>query len=293
MNWHEVDERLIKRGEILVSLDFVKNYDKELEEMNKGKVGRPYQITNSYAQFLALIRYMLDIPYKQLEGFTIALNRLIPELKPVDYSEIRKRLIKLDYKLDIKNNDDEPLIISLDSTGSKVHKSYGWIERKHGKKKHYIKIHFAINVKTKEIIDMRITNDDIADSKAALDMLKDIVKDNKIKIDKIYADGAYDNISLYKLLEDNGIKDIVIKPRRNARDDSISNIRNENIKCIKQFGYKQWSKLKGYGKRWIVETVFSTFKRLFNEYCLSTSINGIIKELKTKVWIYNMLVRMV
>ncbi|GIU71276.1 MAG: hypothetical protein KatS3mg003_2276 [Candidatus Nitrosocaldaceae archaeon] len=71
--------------------------------------------------------------------------------------------------------------------------------------------------------------------KAALDMLKDN------NIDKIYADGAYDNIALYKLLEDNGIE-AIIKPRMNARDDSISNIRNENVRCIKQLGYKEWSK---------------------------------------------------
>jgi hypothetical protein len=70
--------------DILLSLDFIDNYDKELERMNKNKTGRPYQITDNYTRFLAIIRYML-ISYRQLEGFTIALNRLIPKLKPVDY----------------------------------------------------------------------------------------------------------------------------------------------------------------------------------------------------------------
>ncbi|GIU71677.1 MAG: hypothetical protein KatS3mg003_1156 [Candidatus Nitrosocaldaceae archaeon] len=32
---YNIDERLIKRGEILLSLDFVDNYEQELEEMNK------------------------------------------------------------------------------------------------------------------------------------------------------------------------------------------------------------------------------------------------------------------
>ncbi|GIU72027.1 MAG: hypothetical protein KatS3mg003_1506 [Candidatus Nitrosocaldaceae archaeon] len=32
---YNIDERLIKRGEILLSLDFVNNYEQELEEMNK------------------------------------------------------------------------------------------------------------------------------------------------------------------------------------------------------------------------------------------------------------------
>ncbi|GIU71749.1 MAG: IS5 family transposase [Candidatus Nitrosocaldaceae archaeon] len=287
MNWHDIDERLIKRGEILLSLDFIDNYDKELEELNKHKVGRPYQITNNYAQFLAIIRYMLDIPYRQLEGFTIALNRLIPKLKPVDYSEIRKRLIKLDYKFDIKNDDNKPISIALDSSGVKVHKSYGWIERKHGIKKHYIKIHFAVNINTKEIIDMQITRDDITDSKAALDIMNDIIND---KIDKVYADGAYDTLPLYKLLEDNNIE-AIIKPRRNARYTNYKD-RNDNVRCIKQLGYKQWSKLKGYGKRWMVETVYSSFKRMFNEYCLARSFEYIKKEIITKVCIYNMLINL-
>ena len=35
-NWSEYNERMVRRGEILFNLDFVKNIDKELEEMNRG-----------------------------------------------------------------------------------------------------------------------------------------------------------------------------------------------------------------------------------------------------------------
>jgi len=43
-----------------------------------------------------------------------------------------------------------------------------WIERKHGKKKKYIKIHFATDAKTKEIVAMSITTDETHDSKEPL-----------------------------------------------------------------------------------------------------------------------------
>ncbi len=92
------------------------------------------------------------ISYRQLEGFTIALNRLIPKLKPVDYSWIREKILSLDIDYKQYINDDKPISIVLDSS-IKVHKSY-MLERKHGVKKHYIKIHFAINIKTKEIVNM-------------------------------------------------------------------------------------------------------------------------------------------
>ncbi|GIU70561.1 MAG: hypothetical protein KatS3mg003_0040 [Candidatus Nitrosocaldaceae archaeon] len=49
--------------------------------------------------------------------------------------------------------------------------------------------------------------------------------------------------------------------------------RNENVRCIKQLGYKEWSKLKGYCKRYS-RIVYSSFKRIFNKYCLSTSMNS-------------------
>jgi len=45
-----VDEGLIRRGEFLLSLDFLDNY--ELSFLNDGKVGRPFKITYGYIVFL-------------------------------------------------------------------------------------------------------------------------------------------------------------------------------------------------------------------------------------------------
>jgi hypothetical protein len=38
MDWRVVDERLIRRGELLLSLDFLESYDLELSVLNCGKV---------------------------------------------------------------------------------------------------------------------------------------------------------------------------------------------------------------------------------------------------------------
>jgi hypothetical protein len=77
MDWRVVDGRLIRRGELLLSLDFLESYDLDLSLLNCGKVGRPYRVTY---MFLAVVRYLFNIPYRQLEGFTRALQRLIPRL---------------------------------------------------------------------------------------------------------------------------------------------------------------------------------------------------------------------
>ena len=74
---------------------------------------------------------------------------------------------------------------------------------------------------------MDITRDDVADSKVSTKLLNN-------NIDKVYAI-VYDTLSLYSILEDNNIA--IIKPRRNARYTN-HRIRNDNVKYIKELGYK-------------------------------------------------------
>jgi len=68
VDWSCVDERLIRQGELLLSLDFLESYECELRRMNRGKVGRPYTLTDKYVEFLVVVRYLSCFPYRQLEG---------------------------------------------------------------------------------------------------------------------------------------------------------------------------------------------------------------------------------
>jgi len=54
MDWGLVDEGLIGRGELLLSLDFLEDFDLSL--LNDGKVGRPFKITGGYVAFIAVVR---------------------------------------------------------------------------------------------------------------------------------------------------------------------------------------------------------------------------------------------
>jgi len=44
MDWRRVDERLIRAGELLLSLDFLEGYELELSLLNDSKVGRPLSL---------------------------------------------------------------------------------------------------------------------------------------------------------------------------------------------------------------------------------------------------------
>ena len=133
MDWKAVDERLIRRGELILDLDSLENHGKELEEMNKGRPGPRFKYSDSYVRLLALIRYLFQMPYRQLQGYTRVLHKLVPEFPEAYYSGIRKRILRLKVDPYMHLSDsNEPITIALDSTGVKVEKAGGWVERKHG-----------------------------------------------------------------------------------------------------------------------------------------------------------------
>jgi IS5 family transposase len=290
MNWNGVDERLIRQGELLLSLEFLERYYDELEAMNEGKEGRPFTLTHSHIMFLAVVRYLFGFPYRQLEGFTRALNRLLPKLPTADYSGLRRRILGIDLSpYEELERSGETVVIAVDSTGVRVHKAGGWVERKHAKKKRYVKIHLAVDVETKKALALMVTTDGTHDSRVFPELLRKAERYRKVV--KVYADGAYDSSKVYRRLESKDIE-AVIKPRRNSRVDTPSEPRRRAVTLYKRLGHKRWRELKGYGKRWSVETAYSTFKRMFGEFCMAKTFRNITKELAAKAYIYNMLVNL-
>jgi len=288
MTWKEIDEKLIKRGELTLDLDFLEHHQQELEAANQSKNGRPYQMAASYIQLLAAARYLYQMPIRQLEGFTRTLHRLVPALPTGDYSGLRRRILSLpvDPYRGLKETE-EPVSIAVDSTGIKVQKAGGWIERKHGKKKRYVKLHFAVNVESKEVVAMEVSTDDMHDVKALPGLVEEA--EGNVRVARVYGDGAYDSGEVYGLLEARGIEPVV-KPRRNSRLDAGSPLRRRVVDQVRCLGYDGWARLTGYGRRWAVETAYSTFKRLFGEHSLARSFENIARELVGKVALYNVLV---
>jgi hypothetical protein len=53
------------------------------------------------------------------------------------------------------------------------------------------------------------------------------------------------------------------------------------------FQLASWVRLKGYGRRWCVETGYSTFKRGFGDFRMARTIENINKEFVVKSTIFN------
>jgi hypothetical protein len=184
---------------------------------------------------------------------------------------------------------EEPVTIAIDSTSVKVHRAGGWVERKHGKKKRYVKLHFAVNIESGEVVAMEISTDDAHDVKAFPGLMEKA--EERRRVSKVLGDGAYDSGEVYEMLEAGGVEPI-IKPRRNSRPDTPSPARRSAVRRYIELGHDVWAKLKGYGRRWMVETAFSAFKRLFGEHAVAKSLENIARELVAKVALYNRLVNL-
>jgi len=257
MDGKKTDERLIRRGELILDPTTLKNHVKELETMNKGRIGRPYTLPNGIIPLLTAIRYLYGIPYRQLEGFTKALHTLVPDMPTGDYSSLRKRILgqPIDPYRHLAESS-EPITIAVDSTGINVHKAGGWVERKHGKKKRYVKLHFAVNTVTHEVVAMEVSTDDVHDVRVLPGLVEEV--EGNVRVARLLGDGAYDSSRVYSLLEDLGIG-VVVKPRGNGRSDRGHPGRRRAVELVRSLGYEGWAKLTGYGRRWAVEAVYSAF----------------------------------
>ena len=163
------------------------------------------------------------------------------------------------------------------------------MERKHGNKKRYVKLHFAVDVETKEVVSMEVSTDDVHDVKVFQVLLKGAEERRRIAC--WLGDGAYDSGEVFEMLEARGIE-AVVKPRRNSVPGMGSSARGRAVEEFLGLGYDGWAVEKGYGRWWMAETAFSTFKRLFGEHSLARSMDCIARELVAKVSLYNILVNM-
>jgi hypothetical protein len=171
IDWSSYNHALVKRGEILFSYDFLDTWDSELERMNRDKKGKPFTFPNSFILSVGYIRYSFQLPYRQTEGINNATGKRLPSSNSPSYGHICKRInrLNIDIKKREKMDDDDYVIVSIDSTGIKVTNRGQWMNEKwnvqNKKKKGYVKIHVAVNIKTKEILALDVTDEKTHDRK--------------------------------------------------------------------------------------------------------------------------------
>jgi len=291
INWREYNESLVRRGEMLFDDGFLQNWRAELKKMNKGKEGANYRYPNSLILLLATVHAYL-LPYRQLEGFLRVMSLHIKKLKEMvpDFTTIWWRVVRTKINLNPKVNlERDNIVIAVDSTGIKVTNRGEWILDKwknKRKRKGFIKIHLAVNIKTKKIVSMIVTKEDVHDGKMLKEIVNDVSKNYDIK--KVLADGGYDSKDNFRYLDELKITPI-IKVRKNSSIKNNSKCIPRKLSVIQQLdNLKRWKKTHGYGMRWMAESAFSSIKRTFGEHVSSVKWNNIVNEVMLKASIYNL-----
>ena len=137
---------------------------------------------------------------------------------------------------------DDGIIIAIDSTDIKITNRGQWMQNKWNvKNKGYLKIHISVNVKSKKILSIKVTDEHVHDRKALPQLVEDIIKSDgmtitaiAIAIGKLFADGvAYDGNEIFRCLADNGILPC-IKVRKNAKVRLIKGHILRNLSVISQ-----------------------------------------------------------
>jgi hypothetical protein len=279
----------VREGEVYLDFGFLSKWRSEVRQMNRKKGGGRYIYPESLIQFCSVLKVVFRLGFRQEQGFLQGLKKYVPIPAVTSYSQINRRMNKLGLDL-VKSlaNPEEGQIIAIDSTGIKLYNSGEWIREKHKKRKPFLKLHIAVNIKTKQAVAIETTEDSVGDNKLALKLVD---KARKVKrVTKTLLDGAYDTYNIWQGLTARAIRPL-IRLRKNAVVNyDKSKARSQAVKCYKGHE-KEWVKATGFGQRWQSETWYSAFKRRFGEYCYSRKPENVLKEILLKSIICNRLIQ--
>ena len=284
-NWKTYNESLVRRGSLTmwVDQDLINNWNHPPKE--KCRRGCPRKYHPDVLVLSLVIRYRFALPYRQTEGFLTSLLQLMgSDLQVPDYSYMCKQAEKLGLEFEKISSAKE---IAIDSSGLKV---AGEGERKvrgygASKRRVWKIIHISVDVTSKEIIAVEMTDSNIHDSEVFERLLP-------THCEVIYADGAYDQTRIHEQAACVGAK-AVSPPRKNASlgpcpaEEEEERPRDTLILMQGLLG-ENWSKALNYGRRAHSEGVFSRFKRSFGGQLQSRKSQQQFREIMTKISILNL-----
>lgn len=300
-NAGDYNQFLKARGKIFSLFDEAKRV---WLQKNIKKRKSKFLYSNRLIEISAVFRYLFKYPYRQLQGLLEdykTSNKL--DLPIPDYSTLCRRMAKLSVAIKDhrKQKDNNPIDITIDSTGINIYHTGGGHSKENGNARQFHgydqvrKMHVAVDIKTKEALSMKMTHGKESDGKIAPQLLGDI----SCSIRSVYADAAYDKSTVREACLKKQATQI-IPPNKRARlrmekeneGPHLWDDRNAAIKMIcgysdREEGLKHWKATHSYGKRSYVEAFFSRFKRNFGFHLMSKNEKARQSELAIKVRMLN------
>ena len=287
-DWKKTNEIYVKRGEYLLDFEWVQGWNMELEKMNNGKRGAPYQFPESLIKLQSVWTQFHS--YRATEGLTRMVMKFsqLPEYN--DYSTICRRVNKIETVFPAPQS--EVISAVTDGSGIKMNMGCEYFQEMYGdkKRKKYIKVIVTTDADKKDIlkIEVSLEGKGLSEPDVAEQHLKQLIEEG-YDVGEFFGDGSFDKNSLFDICDFYQI-DPKIKIRKNAvHDDEGSWKRNTELKKYKKMGYKKWSRKNKYGKRWSVEGVFSSVKRIFGDRVRSKNLENMCAETQRRFWAYQLM----
>jgi len=293
-----------------------------VDELNNSKVGAPFVYSDACFMGMALFRNTIGVAYRQLQGIA---EDCLGEKDTPNFSALYKRINKI--KLEESNgttwftdgkNKTEIVFLAGESTGLKPTSRGDWMGAKWNIRRGFIKMHVMVDSKTKKIYAVSVTDDSHGDApefkKLFDEALQNIKNSPNVETSDelcIGCDGAYDSKDNFDQCKKNNVTPAIPVRRNFSGKSKGSTARKEqgfmqlgnckiNHKNVKMFNslteeqklenQKQWKIDVGYGRRWSVEIAISTFKRTLGEDISARVWDNVVREIKFKVMIYNLMI---
>jgi hypothetical protein len=294
-NWPEYNKKLIQRGEINLDTHLLKSWDRELKKMNRRKEGHGFEYPDSFILFLGLLKVNFGFSYRKIIGLIKSIAVFCPLLQKIpDYTSLFRRIQSL--KLNIVDSipkSNQPLLISIDGSGLKADHGGSWIEKRFGnKRRSFIKIIFAVDVKSKRVIELSVTTDRVHENKRFRGIIRRAAA--KHEITKAAADPGFDDYRNYELGHKKKIR-MVIKPKGNSNPanwtlmkDKRKIHRLKQVLLFQKYKFSTWKKKTGYNYRTISESCFSAFKANYGDGVYSKKFKYARQEVMLKTYAYNL-----
>lgn len=287
-NWSKYNTILVNRGRVTFLIE-KSSLSKLVCPKKRRRVGRPTEFSDELIKFLLLFKIHYGLSYRMLQGFIeTTLPAYLPTTKLPTYSLICKRAPNLLGQLG-KLTKRRPSVIILDASGVKIMGEGEWKVKVHGEGKagKWVKIHIAMDADSQEITALELTPSNTHDSQ----VVQKLLDGTSSRIKEVLGDKAYDSKAVREEINRRGAKALV-PPRSGAVCRGDGSERDNQIMEIMGLGNDDialglWKKLTRYGRRSLVESAFSRWKRLFGERMFSRELKRMEVEVHLKSVLLN------
>ena len=262
-DWSKYNKELINRGKI--NFWIKPRVFKEWEAKKRKKNGHPLVYGDELIKTMSYIRFKFHLSLRETEGFFLSLIQLMQPLRKVPcYTQLCRRMKKLCLPGELLDKRQVTDIV-LDTTGLKAYGEGEWRAEKYGGKKCWRKLHLALDPASGKLLLAEVSQEHAHDTT----YLEQALKKTNTRKGKVLIDGIADSFKCYELAKKYK-KHLLTPPKRGAvyRQEPGYEKRNEALRIIQGLGGDNiaksiWSKLTGYNRRVLAESMMARWKKLY------------------------------